>query len=65
MKNKFATLAIIVIVAIGCIGFIGYCKDIQKLTQTNFDRPYKAEIIYGIGAVTGLGAFIGWMDIQD
>lgn len=45
--------------------FIGYCRCIYKLVNCDFKPSYKAEVIYGIGACTGLGAFVGWMDLGE
>ena len=41
---------------------IGYVKDIIHLIHCDFNAPYKAEIIYGIGACSGLGGILGWIN---
>ena len=45
--------------------FLGWCRCIYKLTQCNFNAPYKAEVFYTVGVVTSLGGVIGWFDIKD
>lgn len=54
-----------VIIAIWLLSIIGYVMDVVKLIRSDFKAPYKREVLYGIGAVTGLGAIIGWFDISD
>ena len=61
MKN----ILFYIIFGIFILGTIGWIKDINKLIHTDFKSPYKAEVIYGIGAFTGLGAVIGWLNIKD
>lgn len=51
----------IYLVLIG-LSITGYIKDIKHLIDCDFKPTYKAEILYGIGAVTGLGAIFGWID---
>lgn len=41
---------------------VGYVKNIVKLCQCDFEPKYKAEILYGVGTVTGLGVIFGWID---
>jgi hypothetical protein len=51
----------IVIILLG----VGEIKCIIKFAESDFEAPYKAEIIYGVGMITGFGSIIGWMDIHD
>ena len=41
---------------------VGYVKDIVHLVNCDFKGPYKAEILYGIGACSGLGGILGWIN---
>lgn len=41
---------------------VGYVKDIIHFAECDFKPAYKAEILYGVGAVTGLGAIFGYID---
>lgn len=46
---------------------IGWGMNIYKLTKCDFEAPYKAEIVRGLGVfpVVPMGAIVGWMDIDD
>jgi hypothetical protein len=50
---------------IGILLLVGYIMNIVKFVKCDFEAPYKAEIIYGIGIGTGLGGVIGWININD
>ena len=57
---------VIVLLIVGLGGSIGWGLNIYKLTETNFQEPYKAEIIRGVGVFAApLGCIIGYIDIQD
>jgi hypothetical protein len=44
----------------------GWCLNVYKLTQCDFEAPYKAEVIRGIGVPFGpVGIFAGYLDIED
>lgn len=60
MKTAFVIWAIIVI-----LGLIGEVKCIVKAINCNWEPVGKAEVIYTASAFTGLGAIIGWLDIED
>lgn len=63
MKATVNILAIILLITILAFPFIGWVKNIGKLASCDFQAPYKAEIIHGIGIVPIVGAFTGWMDL--
>lgn len=44
---------------------IGEVRCIYKACTCNWEPVGKAEIIYTVGACTGAGAIIGWIDIED
>ena len=57
---------------LGCIGLVigiiylaGWIICFVKFIQLDFEAPYKAEIVYGIGTVTSLGGIVGWIPIDD
>lgn len=64
MKKTINWISIIYIALI-IAGITGEVKCIIKFCQCDFKPSYKAEIIYGLGVVTGFGAVIGYMDIKD
>lgn len=44
---------------------VGEIKCIIKAIQCNWEPVGKAEIIYTGASLTGLGAIVGYIDIQD
>jgi hypothetical protein len=44
---------------------VGEVKCIIKAIQCNWEPVGKAEIIYTGASLTGLGAIVGYIDIQD
>ena len=40
----------------------GYILNIVHLFGCDFEAPYKAEILYGLGTVSGLGIIFGWFN---
>lgn len=44
---------------------VGEVKCVVKAINCNWDPIGKAEAIYTIGVFSGLGAIIGYMDIED
>lgn len=54
----------IFVICLWILSIIGYIMNIVKLCQCDFSSAtsWKAEIIYGIGTVSGLGAILGWFD---
>lgn len=52
------TWAVIVIV----VG-TGWVKNIIKLSNCDFEAPYKAEVIHGIGLFPPVGAVTRWLNV--
>lgn len=42
---------------------LGYILGIVKFVRCDFDAPYKAEVLYGIGIVTGYNVILGWINL--
>jgi hypothetical protein len=55
----------IFVVILWIILLIGEIRCIYKACTCNWEPIGKAEILYTVGACTGLGCIIGFMDIQD
>lgn len=53
---------IIVIVAIIVVG-TGWVKNLIKLSECDFEAPYKAEIIHAVGIIPPVGMITGWLDV--
>ena len=57
-------LAIVYLVLVVLV-VVGEIKCIIKALKCNWEPIGKAEIIYTGSALTGLGAVMGWIDIED
>lgn len=57
-------LAIVYLVLVVLV-VVGEIKCIIKALECNWEPIGKAEIIYTGSALTGLGAVVGWIDIED
>lgn len=57
---NFKTMIFIVVIALA-----GYVQGIVKLVNCDFEAPYKAEIIHGVGVVAGTGVITGWLDLGE
>lgn len=63
MKDKGLGLAII---GFYILAVWGYIANIYKLTDCDFDKPYKAEVIRVVGIVVPpVGCITGFMHIDD
>jgi hypothetical protein len=62
MKEKQAASVGGAILIMYILAIAGYIQNIVHLIQCDFEPSYKAEILYGIGACTGLGALLGWFN---
>lgn len=69
MRNSWEKVLSFLVVSCICIFIVlsitGWVKNIIKLTKCDFERPYKAEIIHGIGLFPPIGAVCGWINIKD
>ena len=65
MKEIIAALFIALVIAIGMAGFFGWVLNCYKFVKLDFEAPYKAEAIRGIGVFTGFGAIIGYIDVGN
>lgn len=59
--KRIGTFMIILVM----LGIFGYGRCIYKMCTCNWEPVGKAEVAYTIGAVTGLGAIIGYFNIED
>lgn len=41
----------------------GWVKNIIKLSDTDFQAPYKAEVIHTVGLIPPVGMVTGWLDL--
>ena len=47
------------------LSLIGEIRCIYKAVQCNWEPIGKAEVIYTAAACTGVGAIVGWIEIED
>ena len=47
------------------VGGVGWVKNIIKLSQCDFEAPYKAEVIHAVGVIPPVGAITGWLDLGE
>lgn len=57
------TIITLIIISFVILAGIGWVKNIIKFARCDFNAPYKAEIVHGLGIVTGYGAITGWINI--
>lgn len=60
MKNLLAVIAVIALLILPAVGWV---KNIYKLTECDFEKPYKAEVIHTVGLIPIVGAVTGWIDV--
>ena len=66
MKRKGLTVIDELVFLIFALVFIaGWVQNIYKLTECDFEAPYTAEIIHGIGVIPVIGAITGWIDVGN
>lgn len=63
MKTRNVILLIQLVIAIALL--VGEVKCIYKAFTCNWEPIGKAEVIYTVGACTGLGGIIGYINIED
>lgn len=54
-------LLIFIVIFFVCLG---WGQGVYKFCRCDFEKPYKAEISYGVGLVVPpVGVIIGWLDL--
>lgn len=54
---------LVVSVVIVLLAGTGWVKNIIKLSECDFEPPYKAEVVHIIGIIPPVGAVTGWLDM--
>ncbi len=52
-------IQLLIILMIG----IGWVKNLIKLSNCDFEAPYKAEIIHAVGIIPPVCAVTGWLNL--
>lgn len=55
-------LAISIVIVLFVAAIVGYGLNIYKLTQCDFETPYKCEVLHSVGLIPIAGIFVGWME---
>ena len=55
----------IIIIVLWLLAIIGEIRCIYKVFTCNWEPIGKAEVVYTAAACTGLGAIVGWINIDD
>lgn len=64
MKDKPAIIVIVIAVSIFGVMLTGWVKNLSKLTDCDFEAPYKCEVVRTVGVVPPIGAVIGYMEFD-
>ncbi len=43
----------------------GWVQNLNKLSNCDFESPYKTEVIRVVGIIPPVGGVVGWMDIGE
>lgn len=62
MKNQKGNTLIVMLILMAVIG-TGWVKNIIKLSNCDFESPYKAEFIHTVGILPPIGMVTGWLDV--
>ena len=60
--RRFSVLGGVLSVALVIALIVGWIKNIDKLSDCDFEAPVKCEVMHGVGLIPVVGAFTGWMD---
>jgi len=63
MRRKRTPTFNFIVSVILVAAFTGWIKNVIKLSECDFEGPYKCEIIHAVGIIPPVGAITGWIDI--
>lgn len=58
------TIGIVYLMIIVVVG-VGWAKNLIKLTECDFEVPYKCEVIHTLGIIPPVGMVTGWLDLGE
>ena len=64
-EMKKGMISLVFTVSLVVLSLIGEVLCIYKAVKCNWNPIGKAEIFYTAAACSGLGAIVGWFDIED
>ena len=59
------TVGILLVITLSIAALVGEVKCIVKACNCNWEPVGKAEMVYTVSTVTGLGCIVGYIDIKD
>ena len=59
ISKKTLVIICLILAVIGT----GWIMNLAKLSNCDFEAPYKAEIIHTVGLIPPIGAVTGWMEL--
>lgn len=63
MDSRAAAIGIFLLwLMVSSVLALGYGMNIYKLTQCDFEAPYKAEVLHTVGLIPVVGVFTGYME---
>lgn len=62
-KMKGFTIVEVFIVVLVLLIAVGWVKNIIKLSECDFESPYKAEVIHAAGLMPPIGMITGWLNV--
>jgi len=57
--------SLIILIVLAILAVVGEVKCIVKAFSCNWEPIGKAEAVYTISALMGIGAIVGYIDIED
>ena len=57
--NKVMVFGVVIFVVVA----VGWVKNIIKLSDCDFEAPYKCEVVHAVGVVPPVGMITGWLDV--
>ena len=56
-----AGISIVILIVIGT----GWVKNLVKLSECDFEAPYKCEVVHGVGLIPPVGMVTGWLNVGN
>ena len=53
------------IIVVACVVVGSWLVNMSKLTDCDFEAPYKCEVIHGIGVIPVISIATAWIDIPE
>lgn len=64
-SENFGLVSAAFLVVIVIAGATGWIKNVIKLSDCDFESPYKEEVIRAVGIIPPVGAVVGYINFED